>query len=44
MNMSYENNGAPFGSFIDLTHSQSIFHAPVVKWNIDGATWVKLEA
>jgi len=44
MNMSYENNGAPFGSFIDLTHSQSLFFAPVVKWNIDGATWVKLEA
>ncbi len=44
MNMSYENNGAPYGSFIDLTHSQSFFVAPVVKWNIDGATWVKLEA
>ncbi|HTV32372.1 MAG TPA: TonB-dependent siderophore receptor [Methylocella sp.] len=44
MNMSYENNGAPFGSFIDLTHSQNIFLAPVIKWNIDGATWVKLEA
>ena len=44
MNMSYENNGAPFGSFVDLTHSQSFFVAPVVKWNIDGATWVKLEA
>ena len=44
MNMSYENNGAPFGSFIDLTHSQSLFLAPVVKWNIDGSTWVKLEA
>ena len=44
MNMSYENNGAPYGSFIDLTHSQSLFVAPVVKWNIDGATWVKLEA
>ena len=44
MNMSYENNGAPFGSFVDLTHSQSLFLAPVVKWNIDGATWVKLEA
>jgi TonB-dependent siderophore receptor len=44
MNMSYENNGAPFGSFIDLTHSQDLFLAPVIKWNIDGATWVKLEA
>ena len=44
MNMSYENNGAPFGSFVDLTHSQSLFVAPVVKWNIDAATWVKLEA
>ena len=44
MNLSYENNGAPLGSFIDLTHAQSLFVAPVVKWNIDGATWVKLEA
>ena len=44
MNMSYENNGAPYGSLIDLTHGQNIFLAPVVKWNIDGATWVKLEA
>jgi iron complex outermembrane recepter protein len=44
MNMSYENNGAPFGSFIDLTHSQNLFLAPVVKWNIDPQTWVKLES
>jgi len=44
MNLSYENNGAPFGSLIDLTHSESLFLAPVVKWNIDGATWVKAEA
>ena len=42
--MSYENNGAPLGSFIDLTHSQSLFVAPVVKWKPDDATWVKLEA
>ncbi len=44
MNMSYENNGAPLGSFIDLTHAQSLFVAPVVKWKPDDATWVKLEA
>ena len=44
MNMSYENNGAPFGAFVDNTHSQNIFMAPVLKWNIDAATWVKLEA
>ena len=43
MNMSYENNGAPFGSFIDNTKEQAIFLAPVVKWNIDAGTWVKLE-
>ena len=43
MNMSYENNGAPFGSFIDNTHSENIFVAPVVKWNIDNDNWVKLE-
>jgi iron complex outermembrane receptor protein len=44
MNMSYENNGAPFGSFVDFTNQQTLFFAPVVKWNIDGATSVKLEA
>ena len=44
INMSYENNGAPYGSLIDLTHSQSLFVAPVVKWNIDETSWVKLEA
>ncbi len=44
MDMSYQNNGAPYGSPIDLTHSQDVFFAPVLKWNIDGATWVKLEA
>ena len=44
VNMSYENNGAPFGSEIDHTHAQSIFIAPVIKWNIDASTWVKLEA
>jgi iron complex outermembrane receptor protein len=44
MNMSYQNNGAPFGSPVDLTHSQDIFLAPVLKWNIDPETWVKLEA
>ena len=44
VNMSYENNGAPFGSLVDYTGAQSIFVAPVVKWNIDGSTWVKLEA
>ena len=42
-NMSYENNGAPYGSLIDTTHSQDFFVAPVVKWEIDGSTWVKLE-
>ena len=44
INMSYDNDGAPFGSIIDRTGSQSIFVAPVVKWNLDAATWVKLEA
>ena len=41
---SYENNGAPFGSFIDNTHAENIFPAPVIKWNIDADNWVKLEA
>ncbi len=44
MNMSYQNNGAPWGGPIDFTHDQNIFLAPVLKWNIDGANWVKLEA
>ena len=43
VNMSYENNGAPFGSFIDNTHAENIFVAPVLKWNIDNDTWAKLE-
>ena len=43
INMSYENNGAPLGSFIDNTHAENIFVAPVIKWNIDNDNWVKLE-
>ena len=43
INMSYENNGAPFGSFIDNTHAENIFVAPVLKWIWDNDTWVKLE-
>ena len=41
--MSYENNGAPFGSFIDNTHAENILVAPVLKWNVDNDTWAKLE-
>ncbi|SFK03559.1 TonB-dependent siderophore receptor [Methylocapsa palsarum] len=44
MNMSYQNNAAPFGSPVDLVNSSDIFIAPVLKWNIDPGTWVKLEA
>ena len=44
INLSYENNGAPFGYFVDNTHAENIFVAPVVKWNIDQDNWVKLEA
>ena len=44
LNMSYENNGAPNGYFVDLTNAQSLFAAPVVKWKPDELTWVKLEA
>ncbi len=43
VDMSYESNGAPFGSFIDRTHSQNFFVAPVVKWQIDNDTWVRAE-
>lgn len=43
IDMSYENDGAPYGSFIDRTHSRNYFVAPVVKWQIDNATWVKAE-
>ncbi len=44
MNMSYQNNGAPFGSPVDLVNASDVFIAPVVKWNIDPQTWIKLEA
>lgn len=44
MNMSYESNGAPFGSIVDLVSSNNTFLAPVLKWNIDSSTWIKLEA
>ena len=44
VNLSYENNGAPYGSLIDNTHAENIFLAPVIKWNIDNDSWVKLEA
>jgi iron complex outermembrane receptor protein len=44
MDMSYQNNGSPFGAPVDLVYDQNIFLAPVLKWNIDGANWVKLEA
>ncbi|WP_157235610.1 TonB-dependent siderophore receptor [Methylosinus sp. LW4] len=43
VDMSYENNGAPFGSVIDRTHSRNFFVAPVVKWQIDNDTWIKAE-
>jgi iron complex outermembrane receptor protein len=43
INMSYENNGAPFGSFIENTRAENVFVAPVLKWNIDNDTWMKLE-
>ncbi|WP_292532694.1 TonB-dependent siderophore receptor [Methylocystis sp.] len=44
LDTSYENNGAPYGSFIDLTHSQNFFIAPVVKWSPSESTWLKVEA
>lgn len=43
-NMSYESNGAPFGSPVDLVSSESLFFAPVLKWNVSPTTWVKFEA
>ncbi|WP_018266365.1 TonB-dependent siderophore receptor [Methylosinus sp. LW4] len=43
LDASYENNGAPFGSFVDDTHSTNFFIAPVVKWNLDEATSLKAE-
>jgi len=44
INTSYETNGVPFGYPIDFVNSQNIFLAPVIKWNLDEATWVKLNA
>jgi iron complex outermembrane receptor protein len=43
IDMSFEDNGAPYGSFIDRTHSRNFFVAPVVKWQIGNNTWVKAE-
>ena len=43
LDTSYENNGAPYGYFIDRTHAQNFFVAPVVQWKIDESTWVKAE-
>ena len=43
LNMSYESNGAPFGSIVDLVSSDNTFLAPVLQWNVNGATWIKLE-
>jgi len=42
--MSYQNNAASWGYPSDFTPVMNLFLAPVIKWNIDGATWVKLEA
>ncbi len=44
MDMSYQNNNAPFGSPTDFDYAKNAFIAPVIKWNVDQATWVKLEA
>lgn len=43
VDMSYEDNGAPYLRFIDRTHSRNFFVAPVVKWQIDNDTWVRAE-
>ncbi len=43
MTMSYFNDGAPFGSIKDFITGNTFLLAPVLKWNIDGATWVKLQ-
>ncbi|WP_245258505.1 TonB-dependent siderophore receptor [Methylosinus sp. LW4] len=40
---SYENNGAPYGSIVDLVHGQNVFVAPVIKWNLDERTSIKAE-
>ncbi len=44
MDMSYQYNGAPWGSPIDFVYDAPLFLAPVLQWNIDGSNWVKLEA
>ena len=43
LDASYENNGAPFKMFVDGTHSQNGFVAPVIKWSLDESTSVKAE-
>jgi len=43
VDMTYENNGAPLGYFIDTTHGQNFFVAPVVQWNLSEQTSLKAE-
>ncbi|HEY8065408.1 MAG TPA: TonB-dependent receptor [Methylosinus sp.] len=43
VDMSYDDNGAPKGYFMDRTHGRNFFVAPVVKWQIDNDNWLKLE-
>jgi iron complex outermembrane recepter protein len=44
VDLSFYENGAPRGFFMDRMHDQNFFVAPQVKWQIDNDTWVKAEA
>lgn len=39
LDASYENNG----SFVDLGYARNLFFAPVLQWNVDQKTKIKLE-
>jgi iron complex outermembrane recepter protein len=43
VDLSYENNGAPFGSFVNGATSENFFIAPTLKWNVSESTSFKAE-
>ncbi|WP_400770589.1 TonB-dependent siderophore receptor [Methylosinus sporium] len=44
VDLSYNQDGAPRGFFMDRMHARNFLVAPQVKWQIDNNNWMKLEA
>ncbi|WP_018267557.1 TonB-dependent siderophore receptor [Methylosinus sp. LW4] len=44
VDLSYNQDGAPRGFFMDRVHARDFLIAPQVKWQIDDNNWLKLEA